>query len=61
MSLALQYRDLPKCKSGPGGIDCPCCSPMHVHPRKSKPLMRRIARRTYKQFLNNTAKLYPDL
>ncbi len=47
-----EYRGRSKCKSGPGGILCPCCSPMGVHPRKSKPLMRRIVRRVEKQKLH---------
>lgn len=48
MSLTKDYREHPKCRCGPGGITCACCSPMGCHPRKSKPLMRRIVRRTKK-------------
>ena len=47
-----EYREHSKCQVGYGGIKCPCCSPMNVHPRKSKPLMRRMVRRKSKQKIN---------
>ena len=47
------YSQYSKLRSGPGGITCPCCSPMNCHPRKSKPLMRRIKRRKEKQELKD--------
>ena len=47
--MSREYHGKSKCRIGPGGMGCPCCSPMGVEPRKSKPLMRRIVRRTTKQ------------
>jgi len=44
-----------KCRSGPGGIGCTCCSTFGCHPRKAKPLMRRIRRRVER--LNTRAEL----
>jgi hypothetical protein len=52
MSLTKQYHNLPKCKRGPGGIHCPCCKPY-----MTKPQTRRLARRTYRQVLNQAAKV----
>lgn len=50
--MKLEYRGFSKCCTlGPGGMKCPCCSPMNMNPRKSKPLMRRIVRRVSKQQL----------
>lgn len=46
--MSREYHGVSKCRIGPGGMGCPCCSPMGVHPRNSKPLMRRILRRTRK-------------
>lgn len=38
-----------KLTRGPGGIHCPCCSPMlNVPPRRAKPRLRRYARRVTK-------------
>lgn len=49
--MSREYIAYSKCLVGPGGMGCPCCSPMNVNPRKSKSLMRRIKRRKDKQEL----------
>jgi hypothetical protein len=46
MSLKKDYRGK---HIGPGGIDCPCCNPYNCHPRKSKPLSKRMKRRKDKE------------
>ena len=52
MSMTKIYKEnSTKTKLGPGGIKCNCCSNYHCHPRKSKPLMRRVTRRVMKQAL----------
>lgn len=42
-----------KCQVGPGGLRCSCCTHFHTHKSKSKPLMRRIRRRTDKLALRS--------
>lgn len=37
-----------KLLNGPGGHRCPCCNPFGKHPRKSKKLASRHARRVSK-------------
>lgn len=38
-------KEMKRTLNGYGGIKCPCCNKWGVHPRKSKPLERRMIRR----------------
>lgn len=44
-------RDIGKFRCGPGGINCPCCTPMH--PAKIKTEQNRYERRKMRQLLAN--------
>ena len=41
---------------GPGGMACTCCCPYNCHPRKAKPLMRRLRRHVEKMRLRESVK-----
>jgi hypothetical protein len=47
--MANEYIGQKKCKVGMGGLKCPCCAPMNMSPRRSKPIMRRLVRRRANQ------------
>ena len=53
------HRSIGKWKIGPGGMDCPCCCP--IHPTKLKKMFARWSRRKAKQTLSKTYETEPKL
>lgn len=56
MSLKRDYKSRSRAvsgRSGPGGINCPCCNAYNRAPRKMKANTRRALRRANKQELSH--------